>query len=88
MNEFAIGLRTRESVSVIDLHGYLDAHTAPELEKTFQNQIDARKYQIVVNFRELGLLKQIIRREDPAAFVVVTDTREVMGHRIGNQPHW
>jgi uncharacterized membrane-anchored protein YitT (DUF2179 family) len=42
----------------------------------------------VVTFRELGLLKQIIRREDPGAFVVVTDTREVMGHRIGNQPHW
>jgi len=42
----------------------------------------------VVTFRELGLLKQIIRREDPEAFVVVTDTREVMGHRIGNQPHW
>lgn len=42
----------------------------------------------VVTFRELGLLKQIIQREDPAAFVVVTDTREVMGDRIGNQPPW
>jgi uncharacterized membrane-anchored protein YitT (DUF2179 family) len=42
----------------------------------------------VVTFRELGILKQIIRREDPGAFVVVTDTREVMGHPIGNQPHW
>ena len=42
----------------------------------------------VVSFRELGLIKQIIRREDPGAFVVVTDTREVMGYRIGNQPHW
>jgi len=42
----------------------------------------------VVTFRELGLLKKIIRQEDPGAFVVVTDTREVMGHGIGNQPHW
>jgi len=42
----------------------------------------------VVNFRELASLKQIVRRNDPAAFVVVTDTTEVMGHRIGNQPHW
>jgi uncharacterized membrane-anchored protein YitT (DUF2179 family) len=49
---------------------------------------ERRVLYTVVNFRELGLLKQIIRREDPAAFVVVTDTREVMGHRIGNQPHW
>jgi hypothetical protein len=24
----------------------------------------------------------------PDAFVVVSDTTEVMGHRIGNQPHW
>jgi uncharacterized membrane-anchored protein YitT (DUF2179 family) len=42
----------------------------------------------VVNFRELATLKQIVRRNDPAAFVVVTETTEVMGHRIGNQPHW
>ena len=33
-------------------------------------------------------LKQIVREADPAAFVVVTDTREVMGNRIGNQPPW
>jgi uncharacterized membrane-anchored protein YitT (DUF2179 family) len=25
---------------------------------------------------------------DPHAFVVVMDTLEVMGARIGNQPHW
>ena len=42
----------------------------------------------VVNFRELSRLKQMIRRVDPDAFVVFTDTLEVMGHRIGNQPHW
>ena len=42
----------------------------------------------VVNFRELGTLKQIVRRNDPEAFVVITETTEVMGHRIGNQPHW
>ena len=42
----------------------------------------------VVNFRELSRLKQIIRRVDPDAFVVFTDTLEVMGHGIGNQPHW
>ncbi len=42
----------------------------------------------VVTFRELATLKRIVRSEDPAAFVVVSDTTEVMGHRIGNQPHW
>lgn len=42
----------------------------------------------VVTFQELAALKQIVRRHDPRAFVVVADTTEVMGHRIGNQPHW
>ena len=42
----------------------------------------------VVSFHELSRLKQLIRQIDPKAFVVVNDTLEVMGHRIGNQPHW
>lgn len=42
----------------------------------------------VVTFREVATLKQIVRSEDPEAFVVVSETTEVMGHRIGNQPHW
>ena len=42
----------------------------------------------VITFRELSRLKGLIRRLDPDAFVVVTETLEVMGHRIGNQPHW
>jgi uncharacterized membrane-anchored protein YitT (DUF2179 family) len=42
----------------------------------------------VVTFQELSRLKTIIREIDPNAFVVVTDTLEVMGLRIGNQPHW
>ena len=42
----------------------------------------------VITFRELPQLKQLIRSVDPDAFVVVTDTLEVIGRRIGNQPHW
>jgi len=42
----------------------------------------------VITFRELARTKRIIRQVDPGAFVVVTDTLEVMGQRIGNQPHW
>lgn len=42
----------------------------------------------VITFQELARLKRIIRRIDPNAFVVVSETLEVMGHRIGNQPHW
>lgn len=42
----------------------------------------------VITFRELPRLKEIIRQLDPNAFVVFTETLEVMGPRIGNQPHW
>jgi len=42
----------------------------------------------VVTFSELSRYKQMIRNLDPQAFVVVTETLEVMGKGIGNQPHW
>jgi uncharacterized membrane-anchored protein YitT (DUF2179 family) len=42
----------------------------------------------VITFTELSRFKELIRRVDPEAFVVVTETLEVMGRRIGNQPHW
>ncbi len=42
----------------------------------------------VITLRELHRIKNIIRQVDTNAFVVVHNTLEVMGHRIGNQPHW
>jgi uncharacterized membrane-anchored protein YitT (DUF2179 family) len=42
----------------------------------------------VITFRELSRLKRLVSDIDPDAFMVVTDTLEVMGQRIGNQPHW
>ena len=42
----------------------------------------------VITFRELSRLKRLVSDIDPDAFVVVTETLEVMGQRIGNQPHW
>jgi uncharacterized membrane-anchored protein YitT (DUF2179 family) len=42
----------------------------------------------VISFAELSRFKEMIRKNDPEAFVVVTDTLEVMGKGIGNQPHW
>jgi uncharacterized membrane-anchored protein YitT (DUF2179 family) len=49
---------------------------------------DEKILYTVISFRELPQLKQLIRGVDPSAFVVVTDTLEVMGQGIGNQPHW
>lgn len=42
----------------------------------------------IISFQELGRFKEIVRTIDPDAFVVINNTLEVMGHRIGNQPHW
>jgi len=42
----------------------------------------------VITFSELSRFKNRVRQIDPEAFVVVTETLEVMGKGIGNQPHW
>lgn len=42
----------------------------------------------VITLQELGRFKSMVRNQDPNAFVVISDTLEVMGTRIGNQPHW
>ncbi len=42
----------------------------------------------VITLTELSRFKEMVRKIDPNAFVVVTETLEVMGKRIGNQPHW
>ena len=49
---------------------------------------DEKILYTVVNFRELSRVKQLIREVDPKAFMVVNDTLEVMGPRIGNQPEY
>lgn len=42
----------------------------------------------IISFNELPPLKKIVKDIDPEAILVVNDTLEVMGYRIGNQPHW
>ena len=42
----------------------------------------------VISHQELPRLKKLIDDVDPQAFVVVSDTLEVMGRGIGNQPQW
>jgi anti-sigma B factor antagonist len=56
MADFRIHQRDGEDVSVIELKGYLDAHTAPELETAFQKLITEKKFNIVVNCRDLSYI--------------------------------
>ena len=53
MSNFKINVRESTNINVLDLKGYLDAHTAPELEKAFQNLLEEKKFNIVVNCRDL-----------------------------------
>ena len=49
MSTFEIQNRSRSGISVLDLQGELDAHTAPELEKAFQSLMNDKQFQIIVN---------------------------------------
>ena len=56
MSEFKVQHRDGEGVSVIDLRGYLDAHTAPDLEYAFQKLLNEKKFNIVVNCKDLSYI--------------------------------
>jgi anti-sigma B factor antagonist len=56
MSEFHIGQRDQQHVSVLELKGYLDAHTAPKLEEAFQSLLNHERFKIVVNCRELSYI--------------------------------
>jgi anti-sigma B factor antagonist len=56
MIDFKIHQRDNADVSVIELKGYLDAHTAPDLETAFQKLMTENKYNIVVNCRDLSYI--------------------------------
>jgi anti-sigma B factor antagonist len=56
MAEFNVSTRESDSVDVIELKGYLDAHTAPQLERTFNDLINNQKFKVVVNFDKLSYI--------------------------------
>lgn len=56
MSEFKIAQRESNNVSVLDLKGYLDAHTAPKLEDAFQQLLNSKRFRIVVNFKDLSYI--------------------------------
>jgi len=56
MEGFDVQRNTNGGVSILCVKGYLDAHTAPELEQAFQKLIDNKEYKIVVNFENLSYI--------------------------------
>jgi anti-sigma B factor antagonist len=56
MADFNVSSRDDGDVSIIKVLGYLDAHTAPELENEFNRMLDKKRYKIIVNFSELNYI--------------------------------
>ncbi len=56
MEGFEVSKSENSDVSILYLKGYLDAHTAPDLETEFQKLVDAKKYNIIVNFQDLNYI--------------------------------
>lgn len=56
MADFNVSSREDGEISVVKVEGYLDAHTAPDLENEFNKMIERKRYKIVVNFSELNYI--------------------------------
>lgn len=49
MKNFSIATRQTDNVSILDISGELDAHTASHLENALKSLIDKESYAIIVN---------------------------------------
>jgi anti-sigma B factor antagonist len=56
MSDFKVAQRESNSISVLELKGYLDAHTAPKLEEAFQGLLKSQRFNIVVNCKDLSYI--------------------------------
>lgn len=56
MSEFFTNLKENGTVNVVELGGYLDAHTAPQLENVFSDLIKSKRFNVVVNFEQLNYI--------------------------------
>jgi uncharacterized membrane-anchored protein YitT (DUF2179 family) len=97
LNIVVTGLSQRKAVFIISSHWQEILETVlHEIRRGVtiiqgQGGYTGKEEQIlytVISFQELPRLKEKVKQADPGAFVVVQNTLEVMGHRIGNQPHW
>lgn len=52
-NPFAIHKSHQDDIVVLNIEGYLDAHTAPQFEETIQAEVDQGHVQIIVDCEKL-----------------------------------
>lgn len=53
MSNFSVGFRSNGPVTILDLNGELDAHTASELEAAIQKCKDDKVFRIIINGGQL-----------------------------------
>ncbi len=76
MEKFEIHRRDMQNISVVNIQGYLDAHTAPEFEDALQKLVNEQRYNVVVNLNGL----QYISSAGLGVFMgVIEDIRENQG---------
>jgi len=56
MKNFSIARRQIEQISVLDIGGELDAHTASQLENSLKELIAAKSIKIIVNCNQLDYI--------------------------------
>ncbi len=56
MSDFKLNVRNIGEVNIVDIKGYLDAHTAPDLENAFTKLMNDKNFKIVVNCKNLNYI--------------------------------
>ena len=56
MENFTVNRTDTDDISKLYIGGFLDAHTAPELEEAIQQLLEEERYKILVNFTELNYI--------------------------------
>ncbi len=53
MDKFEVHRRDLDRISVLNIRGFLDAHTAPEFEEALQKLLREKRFQVIVNLEGL-----------------------------------
>ncbi len=53
MSEFSASVQFQKDIAIISVKGFIDAHTAPEFEKTLVGLIEQKRFKVVIDFGAL-----------------------------------
>lgn len=56
MENFDVRREDKSDVSILQIKGFLDAHTAPKFEQAIQNLVSENRFKIVVSMSDLNYI--------------------------------